>query len=487
LLILFTINRLIIIVPPNMAAAITGRKRALGDGSSVGYRTVTGGRTLRIPILERVQWLTLGTIPLEISVDDAYSKGNIPLAVQAIANVKIASSPEAVFNNAVERLLGKTQPEIERLARETLTGNLRGVLSKLTPEQVNEDRLGFAEHLSEEADHDLKKLGLQLDVLKIQHVSDKVGYLQAIGEKATAEALRDAEIAKANAIAETRLRQSEAKRVAEVAAAMADAQIKQQQAEATKMAQVAQAEAEAHVKESQASARQRAEVANANADAEIRSRQAAAKQVSEVAQASADVKISEARNALRVRQAELLQLSETAEKVAHANAMRAESEAQTAYQEQRVLTEKTRLQADIVQPAEAARSAAEAAAKAAAAPIMENGRAQAEVLALLFAQIAKGGDQGLQVFLAEKMPALLGVTVDAMKDIQIDRLTIVDSGNGQGIANATSQKVNASIRALEQVAGAMGLDLDAFVKKLGGKNVSQVAEAGIKTVELPGA
>ena len=490
-LILFTINRLIIIVPPNMAAAITGRRRALGDGSSVGYRTVTGGRTVRIPILERVQWLTLGTIPLEISVDDAYSKGNIPLAVQAIANVKIASSPEAVFNNAVERLLGKTEEEIERLARETLTGNLRGVLSKLTPEQVNEDRLGFAEHLSEEADHDLKKLGLQLDVLKIQHVSDKVGYLQAIGEKATAEALRDAEIAKANAIAETRMRQSEAKRVAEVAAAMADAQIKQQQAEASKMAQVAQAESEASVKESQAQARQRSEVANATADAEIRSKQAAAKQIAEVAQASADVKISEARNALRVRQAELLQLSETAEKVAHANAQRAESEAQTAYQSQRVEMERTRLQADIVQPAEAARMAAEAAAKAEAAPILESGRAQAEVLALLFAQIAKGGDVGLQVFLAEKMPALLGVTVDAMKDVQIDRLTVIDSGNGQGVANATSQKVNASIRALEQVAGAMGLDLDSFVRKIGAATSdAAVARGGADnavTVTLPGS
>jgi flotillin len=231
-LVVFTISRLVIIVPPNMAAAITGRMRALADGSAVGYRTVTGGRTLRIPILERVQWLTLGTIPLDINVTDAYSKGNIPLAVQAIANVKIASSPESVFNNAVERLLGKSQEEIERLARETLTGNLRGVLAKLTPEEVNEDRLGFAAHLSEEADHDLKKLGLQLDVLKIQHVSDTVGYLKAIGEKATAEALRDAEIAKANALAETRQRQSEAKRVAEVAAAMAEAQIKEQQAEA---------------------------------------------------------------------------------------------------------------------------------------------------------------------------------------------------------------------------------------------------------------
>jgi flotillin len=389
----------------------------------------------------------------------------------------------------VERLLGKTQADIERLARETLTGNLRGVLSKLTPEQVNEDRLGFAEHLSEEADHDLKKLGLQLDVLKIQHVSDNVGYLLAIGEKATAEALRDAEIAKANAVAETRLRQAEAKRVAEVAAAMADAQIKQQQAEATRMAQVAQAEAEALVKESQAQARQRAEVANATADAEIRSKQASARQVAEVAQANADVTISEAKNALRVRQAELAQLSETAEKVAHANALRAESEAQTSYQQQRVETERTRLQADVVQPAEAARIAAEASAKASAAPILESGRAQAEVLALLFNQIAKGGDHGLQVFLAEKMPAMLGVTVDAMKDIQIDRLTIVDGGNGNGVANATAQKVNASIRALEQVAGAMGLDLDVFFRKMGSAAGRDGAAApdGPVTVTLPGA
>src|SRR5688572_29087807 len=237
-----TITRLIVIVPPNMAAAITGRERALVDGDVVGYRTLTGGRTLRIPVIEKVQWLSLATIPLEISVTDAYSKGNIPLAVQAIANVKIASAPETVFNNAVERLLDKNQEEIERLARETLTGNLRGVLAKLTPEEVDEDRLGFARHLSEEADHDLKKLGLQLDVLKIQHVSDTVGYLKAIGEKATAEALRDAEIAKANALAETRQRQSEAKRVAEVAQSMAEAEIQMQQARARQMAASAEAD-----------------------------------------------------------------------------------------------------------------------------------------------------------------------------------------------------------------------------------------------------
>ncbi len=453
---LVTINRLIIIVPPNMAAAITGRKRALADGGTVGYRTVTGGRTLRIPIIEQVQWLGLGTIPLEISVTDAYSKGNIPLSVHAVATVKIASTPEAVFNNAVERLLGKNIGQIEGLARETLTGNLRGVLAKLTPEQVNEDRLGFAAHLSEEADHDLKKLGLQLDVLKIQHVSDKVGYLQAIGEKATAEALRDAEIAKANAIAETRRKASEAKKLAEVAAAENEAETKQRQAAARKLAEIAEAEA----------------------DAQIREQQAAAKRLAEVAQAQADTAIAEAKNKLRVRQAELGREAETTEKVARVAAQQAETEARTALEARRVEMEKTRLQADVVQPAEAARAAAEAQAKADAAPIFEKGRAQAAVLEMLYTEIQKAGDAGLQVFLAEKLPALLGVAVEAMKDVHIDRLTVVDSGGGHGVANAATQRVNASVAALEQLAGAMGLDLDAFIHRLQHVDLPKLAGDG---------
>jgi len=424
LLAVLTIMRLVVIVPPNMASVITGRKRLLEEGGSVGYRTVMGGRTMRIPIIEKVQWLSLSTIPLELSVEDAYSKGNIPLAVKAVANVKIASTPEAVFNNAVERLLGKNIAQIEGLARETLTGNLRGVLAKLTPEEVNEDRLGFAKHLSEEADHDLKKLGLQLDVLKIQHVMDRVGYLQAIGEKRTAEALRDAEIAKATAIAETRQKQAEAKRMAEVAQAQNEATTKQQQAEARMLA--------------------------------------------DVAAAHANVTIAEAQNELRVRQAQLGREAETAERVAKVAAMKAETEARTELEARRVEMERTRLQADVVQPAEAQRIAAEAEAKAAAAPIFEKGRAQAEVLRMLYAEINQAGDAGLRVFLAEKLPALLAVTVDAMKDVSIERLTVVDGGSGQGVANAATQRVNASIVALEQIAGALGLDLDRFAERITG-------------------
>ena len=151
IVVIVTIKNLIVIAPPNQAAVLTGRNRMLQDGQKVGYRSISGGRTFRVPIIERVQPMNLETIPIDVLVSNAFSKGNIPLNVEAIANVKIASQPEWVFNNAVERLLGKTDDEIRSLAQDTLTGNLRGVLATLTPEEVNEDRLGFAKALAEDA------------------------------------------------------------------------------------------------------------------------------------------------------------------------------------------------------------------------------------------------------------------------------------------------------------------------------------------------
>ncbi|NUQ12239.1 MAG: hypothetical protein HUU26_07935, partial [Gemmatimonadaceae bacterium] len=218
------------------------------------------------------------------------------------------------------------------------------------------------------------------------------------------------------------------------------------------------------------------DIAEATADAEIKKQQAAARRLADVAAAEADVKIAEARNLLRVRQAELGREAETTERVAKIVALKAETEAKTEMEARRVEMEKTRLLADVVQPAEAQRVAAEAQAKAIAAPILEQGKAQAEVLRMLYAEIHKAGDTGLQVFLAEKLPAMLGVTVEAMKNVQVDRMTIIDSGSGQGLANATTQKVSASIAALEQVAGSLGLDLDKFVKRIAGQEPAPEAE-----------
>jgi len=395
---IITVQKLIVIVPPNMAAVITGRRRALGDGTEVGYRSVIGGRTLRIPVLEVVDYISLETIPIEISVSNAFSKGNIPLFIEAIANVKIASVPESVFINGVERLMGKTEEEIRALAKDTLMGNLRGVLATLTPEQVNEDRLGFAKALFDDAGEDLAALGFHLDVLKIQNVSDERGYLEAIGREKAAHAVKDAEIAEAVARADTR------------------------------------------------------------------ERQAQATQRAEVTEAAASIKVAEAQNELRVRQAELDEQAQIAEKTAVVRAEEAEVEAQKALEVRRVEREQERLRADVIAPANAQRDAAFAQAQGEAAPILERGRAQVEVLQLLYDRIKEGGDQAFAVFMAEKLPELLQTSIGAVSDIEIERLVVMDSGDGSAVGNAVNQKLRGAFTTIESVSQAIGIDVQGVLQ-----------------------
>lgn len=412
-----TVKALIVIVPPNRAAVITGRARVVEGGQTVGYRSVSGGRTIRIPIIETVQWVSLETFPIEISVKNAFSKGNIPLNVEAIANVKIASEPRTTFNNAVERLLGKTEEEIESMAKDTLMGNLRGVLATLTPEEVNEDRLGFAKALAEDAGEDLAALGFHLDVLKIQNVSDERGYLEAIGRRKAAEAVREAEIAEANAEADTR--------------------------------------------EAQAEARKRAEVR----------------------EAETAVSVAEAQNALRVRQAKLDEEGEIAERTARVKAEQAEVEAQRELEQRRVSREQERLRADIVEPALAAREAAMAAAEAEAAPILERGKAQVEVLRRLYAEVQQGGDQAFAVFMAEKLPELLTTAVEAVKGTEIDRLVVLDGGDGNGVSNAANQRVRGALGTIEALASSMGLDLEEVLKAANRKALQSAPAEKVHAVE----
>lgn len=191
------VKRFLYICRPSQALIISGRTQRMEDGTEVGFRVIFGGRAWRTPIIERVDRMDMTVMPIEIAVTQAYSKGGIPLAVRAIANVKISSNP-AIIVNAVERFLGKDRIELRRVARETLEGTLRGVLATLTPEEVNENRLKFAESLAEDVEGDFEKLGLQLDTLKVQHVSDEVQYLDSIGRARTAMVIKQAEIAESD-------------------------------------------------------------------------------------------------------------------------------------------------------------------------------------------------------------------------------------------------------------------------------------------------
>ena len=201
---------------PNELLVVTGSQSNQGDQGMKGYRVVAnGGWTFVKPILETARRMDVTLLPVLVEVNNAYSRGGTPLNIQAIANVKVSTDP-AVRNNAIERFLGRDSKEIVQVAKENLEGNLRSVLAQLTPEQVNEDRLRFAEQIAEDVGQDLRRLGLQLDTLKIQSVSDDVDYLNSISRRRVAQIVRDAEIAEAEAIGQAERIEAEMEEVAEV-------------------------------------------------------------------------------------------------------------------------------------------------------------------------------------------------------------------------------------------------------------------------------
>ena len=396
LALILALKNLIVLVRPNMVAVITGRSGR--DEANKNYRFVTGGRTFRIPVLQDVAYLPLTTMSIPVDVKDAPSKGYIPLHVRAIANVKIASTPADALHAAAERLLGMGMNEMARLAEETLTANLRGVLSRMTPEEANYDREAFEREIASEAKTELLKLGFALDNFKIQQISDNAGYLDAVGKVKTAEVVKNAAVAQAQQLSETHQREAEARRAAEVA------------------------------------------------------------------RAQAALAIAEAQNLLRVRQAELNREAETAEKTAAVMAHKAEVVAQQQLEVERIELQRKRLQADIVEPAEAQRKQAEQLAAAEAAPIRESGRALAEVLELLFAQIARGGEDGMRVFMAEKMREMLPAVMETARGIEVERLVIVDNGDGSAVSSAASQRANAAYALLEGLASRFGLNIDSLIQ-----------------------
>ena len=200
---------------PNEMLVVTGSRSNQGQGTK-GYRVVAnGGWTFVKPILETARRMDVTLLPVVVEVSNAYSHGGTPLNIQAIANVKVSTDPE-IRNNAIERFLGHHQDEIVQVAKENLEGNLRSVLAQLTPEQVNEDRLRFAEQIADDVGSDMRRLGLQLDTLKIQSVSDDVDYLNSISRRRVAQIVRDAEIAEAEAIGQAERVEAEMEEVAEV-------------------------------------------------------------------------------------------------------------------------------------------------------------------------------------------------------------------------------------------------------------------------------
>jgi flotillin len=391
--ILAIVRNILYVCEPSEVLVFSGRTRQRSDGKEVGYRYVKGGRAYRVPLIETVDRMDLTNMIIDLQVKGAYSRNGIPLTVHGVANIKVPGE-EPLIHNALERFLGKSRAEIMDIGRETLEGNLRGVLAALTPEQVNQDKEAFAARLTEEAEHDLSHLGLVLDTLKIQNVTDEAGYLDAIGRMASADIRKHAVVAEANAKADAA----------------------QQKWRNTMEA--------------------------------------------EVQKLDTQVKVATAENSRRVAEARSKRGAVIAEQKAEVVALIAQTQAEIQMQDARLEQVKLRLDADVIQPAEAARQQAVQQAKADAAKIIEQGNATATVLKNLAATYRGSGTSARDVLLMQKLVPMLQRITESMGSVKIDRLTVIGKTTGANGGNLAGQLVTTS----EQIKAATGIDVPQIIK-----------------------
>lgn len=398
---------------PSELLVISGRS----SGTNLGYRTLIGGRTVVVPIIEKVALLSLRNMQVALEVKAQSGGGKmIPITVTGVANVKVSSDPE-VRGAAIERFLGQPQQEMERVARETLEGGLRAVIGKMTPEEIVEDRDKFVATVMNEVNDDFRKLGLVIDSVNIQNVNDNDQYLESIARKASAEVRASA-------------RQYEA-----------------------------QKKSEADIKEAQADALARQ--ARAEREAEARAAEALGHQKAEQARLAAEKAIAEANNALRIRQAELAR--EAAMKEAQA-------------QEAAAAAEEARLLATQVKQANADRDTAKAQAEGAAAHILEEGKARAAAIERIGGAIS-AHPQALQVLLAQMLPGVVEQVCKTVATVELGDVTVIDSGDGRAISGAALGRARMLSESLATIESVLGIDLRSLsrgiAEKIGGNGTHE--------------
>jgi len=215
-------------VGPNEVLVISGRRRRNpATGEIEPYRIVKGGRAFIWPILERVDVLLLEIMTIEVMTDDVYTKQGVPVTLEGVAQIKIASDDVSI-RTAAERFLSKSTDEIRNVAHETLAGHLRAIIGTLTVEEIYRERDKFAQSVQDVSASDLANMGLGIDSFVIKDVRDKEGYLEALGRPRIAEVKRDATIAEQLAFT----REAEAKRDYALQQAAYDAEVNRQRAEA---------------------------------------------------------------------------------------------------------------------------------------------------------------------------------------------------------------------------------------------------------------
>ena len=410
-----------------VAALLNRYRRCPSDTIPVIYGTtanggsakcVHGGGTFVWPIIQDYAYLSLRPISIEANLTNALSRQNIRVDVPCRFTVGISTEGDSM-NNAAERLLGLTPGEIQDMARDILFGQLRLVIASMSIEELNSDRDKFQENIMKNVEIELKKVGLKLINVNVTDIKDESGYIEALGQEAAATAINAAkvkvaeqekigEIGRAEAQKETRIRTSAAnadavagENEAKVAIANSDAERREREAEAQRRAVAAEKVAQAKALEEAYSAEQRAELARA--ERERASQQANVIVAQEV----------EKRRLVIEAEAEAEQKRVNAKGEADAIFAKMEAEAKGLYE---ILTKQAQGYDKMIQ--------------------------------------AAGGDatKAYTLLLLEKLPELVKTQVEAIKGINIDKVTVWDgAGNADG-KTSTANFVSGLMKAVPPLA-----------------------------------
>jgi flotillin len=495
LIALMLISRNYIKVSPNQAAVISGRRRKLADGSVAGYRLVRGGATLVFPFLEKVEFLDLNVITVPLATTRAYTVQGVPVSVKAVANVKIKGD-DTSLRSAAERFLGMPQEQFHRLVFQTLEGHLRAILGTLTVEEINNDRQSFAMKLTTEAAGDLEKMGIGLDALTIQEISDEEGYLDALGKRRTAEVKRDAEIGQAEANRDSKIKASLALQEGEKVRLETEALI----AQSNRETEIQKAQVQAEIESERAKANQAGPLADARAQQQVtveevrvekvRTQEQIAVQEQEVLRKEKEleatvVKQAEADRRASVLRAQGLQESaileaegrkqaQIATAEAHAQTLQREGEGRASAVAAEGKAEAEKIRA--VGLAEAAKLEAKGLAEAKA--IEAQGLAEAKAIMEKAAAWREFNDAARLQTILEKLPAIIESSAPVFRAVaeplgNIDKIVMIDqggNGNGDGHQsgiNRFAQTGPTVIFSLLQQLQALGLNVPEIMAQLG--------------------
>ena len=443
--------------PSDKILVIYGKtgKNKMGPASSA--RCIHGGASFIWPVFQSYAFLDLKPISIECNLTNALSKQNIRVDVPCRFTVGISTEPDNM-TNAAERLLGLSIESIQNIATDILFGQLRLVIATMDIEEINSDRDKFLANVSQNVEAELRKIGLKLINVNVTDIRDESGYIEALGKEAAAKAINDAKKSVA-----------EQNRFGEIGKAEADRDKDIRIAETTRDTRIKTAEANALAVEGENNSR----IAIANSDA-VR----------------------------REKEAEAARLAVAAEKVQAAKALEEAYKSERDAEVARAEREKATQNANIVVPAQIDKEKAIIEAEAEAEKIRRLAKGEADAIYAKMDAQARGtleilskqaqgfnqmvnaaaGDpqKAVLMLIADKLPELVKTQVEAVKGINIDKVTVWDGGNGADGKTATSNFISGmmkSVPPLDELFKMAGLELPNYLK---GKPEEQQAEEGPK-------